>query len=84
MENSTTTGELDALAKLLNVAPDTIVVLGVEAVEWPDGCLGVRQPGVMCTMMIVPGFQVVLASGGQQYDYHTNSSGSNVLLASPR
>jgi hypothetical protein len=69
------------LAQRLNVDPDTISLVSVEHVEWPDGCLGIQQPGVMCIMVITPGYKVVLGANGKQYEYHTNESGSAVKLA---
>ena len=65
----------------LQIDPDTIKLVSVEAVEWPDGCLGVHTPGVMCTMVITPGYRVVLEAGGKQYEFHTNASGDVVRLA---
>ena len=76
---------LQARADLVNrvhVDPDTITLVSVEKVEWPDGCLGVQTPGVMCTMVVTPGYRVVLEAGGKQYEYHTNESGDVVRLAS--
>ena len=70
------------LANHLQVDPDTIHLVSVEPMEWPDGCLGVQMPGVMCTMVITQGYSVVLEAGGKQYEYHTDESGDVVLLAS--
>ena len=69
------------LVKRLQIDPDTIQLVSVEAVEWPDGCLGVQTPGVMCTMVITPGYRVILEAGGKQYEYHTDASGDVVRLA---
>lgn len=71
------------LAERLNVDPNTITVVSVEGVDWPDGCLGIQTPGIMCTMVITPGYRVVLEAGGQQYEYHTNASGNVARLATP-
>ncbi len=70
------------LAQRLNVDPDTITLVSVEHVDWPNGCLGIQQPGVMCAMVITPGYKVVLEADGKQYEYHTNEDGSTVRLAS--
>ena len=68
------------LAKRLQIDRDVIALVSAEHVDWPDGCLGIKQPGVMCTMVISPGYKVVLEANGRQYEYHTNESGSNVRL----
>jgi hypothetical protein len=69
------------LAGRLAIDPDTIKLVSVEAVDWPDGCLGVQTPGMMCTMVITPGYRVILEVDGKQYEYHTNQSGDVVRLA---
>jgi hypothetical protein len=84
LKNPAVQASVDVLAKLLNVPPSSITVVSVEAIDWPDGCLGVRIPDTMCTMMIVPGYRVVLEAGGQQYEYHTDLSGRQAILANPR
>ncbi len=68
------------LAQRLQVDIDTIGLVSVEHVYWPDGCMGIYTPGVMCTMIVTPGYKVVLEANGQQYEYHTNESGSAVRL----
>ena len=72
------------LATRLQIDPDTIKLVKVEQVDWPDGCLGVQTPGVMCTMVITPGYRVILAADGKQYEYHTNLSGDAVRLAATK
>ncbi len=71
------------LAEQLNVDPSVITVVSVEHVDWPDGCLGVQAPGVMCTMIITPGYRVTLEANGKQFEYHTNETGDVARLATP-
>src|SRR5215510_1811534 len=47
---------VSALASTLNLPSEKISVVSTEAVEWPDGCLGVQKIGVMCTEAIVPDY----------------------------
>ncbi len=68
------------LVKRISVDPDLIQLISAEHVEWPNGCLGIETPGLMCTMIITPGFKVVLEANGKQYEYHTNEDGSAVRL----
>jgi hypothetical protein len=72
---------IQALADSLGINIDQIKVVSVEAVDWPNGCMGVQRIGVMCTQQIVPGFRIILEANGQQYEYHTNSDGSQVTPA---
>ena len=59
----------------------SIQVVSVEAVDWPDACLGVSIPNVMCAQVITPGYRVSLTAGGQTYEVHTDLSASNMALA---
>ena len=45
---------VQALSSLHNIPVDQITVVSTEAVDWPDGCLGVVLPGVACTQAPVP------------------------------
>jgi hypothetical protein len=69
---------IDALTQSQGVSAGQVTVVSVEAVTWPDGCLGVVRPGVMCTQQTVPGFRIILEASGKQYEYHTNQDGSNI------
>lgn len=71
------------LAERLSIPPEQITVVSVEEVAWPDGCLGIRRPGLMCTQAIVPGYRIILEANGVQYEYRTNLSGSQIALAGP-
>ena len=72
---------VQALAATLGIAVDQIKLVSTEAVEWPDGCLGVTRIDALCIQVITPGFLIVLEANGQQYEYHTNRDGSAVALA---
>lgn len=72
------------LAQQLQLNLEQIEVISVQDVEWPDACLGVYTADMMCAQVITPGFRVVLAVDGAQYEYHTNIDGSFVqLFAAP-
>lgn len=69
------------LAQHLQIDVDTIKLVSVEQVDWPDACMGIQTPGVMCAQVITTGYKVILEADGKQYEYHTNASGSIVRLA---
>lgn len=80
-----TPAEQAAVARLsstLDLPAGQISILSTEAVNWPDGCLGIQRPGMMCTEAIVPGYKIVLEAGGEQYEFRTNESGSQVAQVS--
>ena len=72
---------VDLLAKELNLDASQIQLVGSEAVEWPDACLGINEPGQMCAQVITPGYRITLEAQGQRYTYHTNQDGSVVRRA---
>jgi hypothetical protein len=71
---------ISALSKTLSLPPGQITVISTEAVEWPDGCLGVHRIDVMCTQAVVPGFKVMLEVNGHTYEVHTNENGSSLVI----
>lgn len=71
---------ISLLASTLNLPADQISILATEAVEWPDGCLGIQREGLMCTQAIVPGFKIMVQADGKTYEVRTNKSGSQAVL----
>lgn len=69
------------LAGKLNLSADAVKITSVEQVEWPNGCLGIVTPGIMCTDMVVPGYKVMLEAGGKTYEYRTDLEGKAVKQA---
>lgn len=64
-----------------NVAVDHIEVLSSEPMTWPNGCMGVVIPGVLCTDVITPGYVIILEANGQQFEIHANQDGTSVIDA---
>jgi len=62
------------LAARLSVSAAQITVASSEAVVWRDGSLGCSQPGMAYTQALVPGYRIILAASGQNYDYHTSET----------
>ena len=69
------------LAEQLDADPAGLELLRSEAVVWSDGCLGVNEPDIACTMALVDGFALWLSDGDVAYRYHTDATGSVVRLA---
>ena len=72
---------IEAVAKKYNIPSEQIHIVSTEAVTWPNGCLGVVIPGVMCTEVITDGFRIKLEANGQPYEVHTNQDGTSVVDA---
>ena len=62
-----------------NVAQEAITVTKAESIIWNDGSLGCPQPGEVYTQATVPGYWIVLAANGQNYDYHAAENGTFIL-----
>ena len=67
-----------ALAAHLGIEVSAVAVSKVEAIQWPDSCLGIQIPGQMCAMHVVDGYRVILEVNNQRYEYHTNGDGSSL------
>jgi hypothetical protein len=73
---------ITALSGNLSLPADKITLVSTEAVDWPDGCLGVGDEGLVCAQVITPGFRVILEANGRQVEYHTNEDGTHLRPAS--
>lgn len=54
---------LQRTADLLRVPVEDVSVLGVEARDWPDSCLGLGGQDEACTDVITPGYLIRLGDG---------------------
>jgi len=68
------------LSEQTGVAADQITFVSIEAKDWPDSSLGCPEEGFMYAQVITPGYLIVLEADGQQYNYHTDETGKNVVL----
>lgn len=83
------TGEVDAitasaaavLADQLGLSPDEIEVVSAEMTEFSDGCLELGGPEESCLQALTPGWLVMLSVGGQEYEAHTDVTGTHVRIA---
>ena len=69
------------LSAKLGLSADEITVVSTEAVEWPDGCLGIEGLEQTCAQVITPGFRVILEANGKQVEYRTNEDGTKLSPA---
>jgi len=64
------------LADDLGIAPGQIEIVGVEAFDWPDACLGLPDDGEICAQVLTPGYRVTLEAADQIYVFRTNELGT--------
>lgn len=72
---------ISALSESMGIPASEINPVSAEAVDWPDGCLGLAEEGIACTQVITPGFRILLEAQGRQVEYRTNQDGTQVLPA---
>ena len=79
-ENTVISAAKSALAKQLQISVDSIQLMDIQQVQWPDGCLGVQQPGIMCAMHVVDGYKVMLSANDQTHEVRSNLDGSQIVV----
>jgi hypothetical protein len=79
--NSAISAAKFVLAEQLQLGMETIKLTDVQQVQWPDGCLGVQQPGIMCAMHVVDGYKITLSANDQTYEIRSNLDGSQIVPA---
>lgn len=71
---------LQEIAKHTGDAQDRFQIIQAQKQTWPDGCLGLATPDVLCTMALVEGWQVQVSNGSQTWTYRTDAFGDVVKL----
>jgi len=72
------------LSQQFDIPADSITVVSVEPVTWPNGGLGCPQEGMAYAEVMVEGSRVTLEAGGQTYTYHTAGTSEFVLCVDGR
>lgn len=73
---------LQDLAQQTGEAPEGFQIIQAQKQTWPDGCLGLATPDMLCTMALVEGWQVQVSNGSQTWTYRTDAFGDVVKLES--
>jgi hypothetical protein len=66
------------LAEHLNIRRRQVQIVSIDRQTWPDGCLGLVQPGLGCTLALVEGWRVTARANNQTWTYRTDRSGAMV------
>jgi len=72
---------IDTLAADLGIAPESIEVDTVRAVEWRDSSIGCPRPGMAYLDVITPGYKVTLRANGQIHVVH--EAGNRAMVCRP-
>lgn len=74
---------LKDLAQRLGGNRRRLWIVGFNRQMWPDGCLGLPNPGEACTGAMVEGWQVEVTNGQQNWVYRSDRQGRVVRLETP-
>ncbi len=73
------------LSNRLNISTDSIEIIAVELVIWPDNGMGCPQPGMAYKQVPVDGVLIRFSVEGVEYNYHSGGSKDPFLCeTSPR
>lgn len=72
---------LAAVAEQQSVSPEQLQITATQAMDWPDACLGIAEPDVLCAQMITPGWAVTVTDGQTAWQYRTDLDMLQVKLA---
>ncbi len=71
------------LAARLGVAADSIEVVSVQEVDWPDTSIGCPQPDMVYAQVITNGSGIILSHNGGSYSYHSAAMGEPFYCENP-
>lgn len=71
------------LAQQLGIPMEQITLSDVKPARWRDASLGCPKPAIDYIPMETPGFNIVLETGGQTYNYHTDQARRFVVCNRP-
>ncbi|NEQ21911.1 MAG: hypothetical protein F6K28_22460, partial [Microcoleus sp. SIO2G3] len=66
------------LAQHLNIRRRDVQIVSIDRQTWPDGCLGLPQPGQGCTLALVEGWRVTARANNRTWNYRTDATGAMV------
>ena len=79
--NSVVDKVINDYARQSSLDPSVVHLMFYEIVDWPDGCLGVFQEGVMCIEVITPGYRIIAEVNGSTVELHSTITGDYFLVA---
>jgi hypothetical protein len=68
---------LTAIAKQVGVPIATLRIAESKAATW-NGCMGIYEPNRACTLIAIPGWQIIVAGAKQSWVYHISEDGTRI------
>lgn len=78
--NAVITATRQDLSQKTKIPANQLQVKSATAQTWSDGCLGLANPGEICTQALVEGWRVVLTNNQKTWVYRTDRTGGNLRL----
>jgi hypothetical protein len=78
--NAVITATRQDLSQKMKIPANQLQVKSATAQTWSDGCLGLANPGEICTQALVEGWRVVLTNNQKTWVYRTDRTGGNLRL----
>ncbi|MCA2654496.1 MAG: hypothetical protein IM473_20690 [Microcystis sp. M015S2] len=78
--NSVIAAARQDLSRKTNISVNRLQIQAAQPQTWPDGCLGLANPGEFCTQALVKGWRIILTDKQKTWVYRTDSSGANLRL----
>jgi len=69
---------IEMLAQELERDSADIQFLSIDAMDWPDVCLGIIVPNIACERTVTPGYRMYLTVGTVLYEYRSDKSGETL------
>lgn len=82
-ESGPVAGAKQDLANRLGIAADSIEVVSVQEVEWPDASIGCPLPDMVYAQVITNGSRIILSHDGVSYSYHSAAMGDPFYCENP-
>ncbi len=70
-----------AIAQQRDAKDDAVTINAIEAVTWPDACLGAPLADEMCAQVATPGYRVIINAPAGDYVFHFDPSTTQIRLA---
>jgi hypothetical protein len=70
---------IDMASSESGIPANQFMVTSAEPRVW-DGCLGIAEPGTVCTQIAIFGWRAVVEGNGETLVYHTDMTGSDIRL----
>ena len=64
------------VSEILGVPVESIQLVSIEQMEWPDSCLGLGAPDESCAAAVTPGWLLVFSADGQEHRFRADQTGT--------